>query len=928
MLAEMKRGETRSLNGNWMFLYTPDFSDTLPSKKTWNDADKMMVPGYWDDHIDAPKSEGIWKGCTHNPDYRPLVYPMSQGVDATLPYIVGCGWYRCELGRVEADGYTLLIESVMTEVKVWLNGKLLAHQKGYGIPLQVELAPALKQNQNELVIAVSNLWQGWMGCSTRGFKGYSGGITGAVTVHRHAAHYINSFHVFSADNKTAVLKAEIISETEKVQFQWRILKDTKEMPLLYGRGSFVEPSIEIIFATEKLKKWSDIAPELYWVEVSLYQSGELLDMQCRRVGFRKLESRKRRLFLNGAPVYLRGATEHCYFPLTCTPPQEKAVYLENIHKIQRLGFNWLRFHTWLPNEAYLSAADEAGMMIQLEAPKGVSTNCWEKIVTFYRRHPSVVIFCGGNEDLLDEMKIEQMEHVAELVHRKAPDILFSPMEALRGIEYGWEDEDLGTPILQTPFQHNPDRLEKLKSFSDVLEPFAWGNLSYNAGCGDWKEVDMRLSIYERPCLTHEMGIYGGYLDTRLWEHYAGTRIGTSLMQGCRKYLEEKGVLAMADTYYQNSCKRLALLHKHNIEMARKCETLCGYDFLGAIDYHWHRSGYTSGMMNEFYELKPGTSGEEVQRYNAPDVLLLDIGKKRNFFCNELLMCTVYVSVFGEHAIQGGRLTWQLEDEKNAIFGAGIIEDISAPRGEISVLTNWEYRLPELEAPNRMRLSFQLEHTNGTLENEWDIWVFPNRKFETASVTVVDCWSEALWECLHNGGRVLITNAHDFDSLPTTFQPMSAGRTEGQFSDVLHPHSVWEEFPQEGYCDWQFFELLQNGNAVVFENKNIPFAPILEIVSSHKQVVRQAAMFEYRIGNGVLFVCGLNLNKSDPAARWLMRCMIHYLEKEDICPIYSISEEQLQNLFSNGKNEVKHFVSDEAFDIGAQLENIRQNEVIP
>ena len=88
------------------------------------------------------------------------------------------------------------------------------------------------------------------------------------------------------------------------------------------------------------------------------------------------------------------------------------------------------------------------------------------------------------------------------------------------------------------------------------------------------------------------------------------------------------------------------------------------------------------------------------------------------------------------------------------------------------------------------------------------------------------------------------------------------------------------------------------------------------------------MFEYRIGNGVLFVCGLNLNKSDPAARWLMRCMIHYLEKEDICPIYSISEEQLQNLFSNGKNEVKHFVSDEAFDIGAQLENIRQNEVIP
>ena len=52
--------------------------------------------------------------------------------------------------------------------------------------------------------------------------------------------------------------------------------------------------------------------------------------------------------------------------------------------------------------------------------------------------------------------------------------------------------------------------------------------------------------------------------------------------------------------------------------------------LGDIDHHWHTFGYRAGMMNEFYEMKPGETAENVRRYNGESVLLTDLGTERCF----------------------------------------------------------------------------------------------------------------------------------------------------------------------------------------------------------------------------------------------------------------------------------------------------------
>lgn len=74
-----------------------------------------------------------------------------------------------------------------------------------------------------------------------------------------------------------------------------------------------------------------------------------------------------------------------------------------------------------------------------------------------------------------------------------------------------------------------------------------------------------------------------------------------------------------------------------------------------------------------------------------------------------------------------------------------------------------------------------------------------------------------------------------------------------------------------------------------------FDPIIEVVSTHKYVIRQAAMFEFRVGKGKLFVCSLHFKKEDPAAQWLLEQILTYLSGDEFEPEDRIDETDLLKL---------------------------------
>ena len=105
-------------------------------------------------------------------------------------------------------------------------------------------------------------------------------------------------------------------------------------------------------------------------------------------------------------------------------------------------------------------------------------------------------------------------------------------------------------------------------------------------------------------------------------------------------LKEKGLLDRADTYFVNSCEWMWRIRKHCFEKLRAADRVAGYDFLGDINTHWHTFGYSVGMMDEFYRLKPGETVENALRYNSAAVVLSDLGSDFNV--------TAFGSLFGNH----------------------------------------------------------------------------------------------------------------------------------------------------------------------------------------------------------------------------------------------------------------------------------------
>jgi hypothetical protein len=218
---------------------------------------------------------------------------------------------------------------------------------------------------------------------------------------------------------------------------------------------------------------------------------------------------------------------------------------------------------------------------------------------------------------------------------------------------------------------------------------------------------------------------------------------------------------------------------------------------------------------------------------------------------------------------------------------------------------------------RLHITAKLLDSNYDLENRWAIWVFPQMDFLNLKFSMEDKTSTRLkgvkaktagrsLDAVHvtstlspetvgfmkTGGRMLLLGPGPFQNSPMSFQAAAAGRVIGNHATIISSHPVFADFPHDGYCDWQFYNLLSNSAAVVFEDAAIPFDPILEVASSYKLIKKQAAVFELAVGDGALLVCSLNVTDDDPAARHLLANLIKYASSDAFAPKNAVNPQVL------------------------------------
>ncbi len=879
-----------SLNGAWEMSYNEAVYTGTDNPWEKGSIVENAIPGYWEDMTDAFAQTSFFRNLKINPEYGIQRYPICTDVpDMALPNVMGNFLYRRIFTYDGGTADTLHFGGVQNTVSAWINGVYLGRHAGYCTPFEMAIpAGVLKQGENEIVLSVSNLpmagFDGFpiFGLTNRAVNLYTGGVFGDVSLRTYQCPVRDVAVCISEDCQWANVYVQM---AEAAAFRWKVLDGDHLICEGEAAGDFA-------LETALMQRWTPENPKCYTLQITC---GEAVINQT--FGVRRLTADGAHLKLNGDPVYLRGVCEHCYFPETVHPVSDITFYRNVIRTIKNLGFNFIRFHTFVPAEEYMLAADELGIMLEVESPNNTTVEQMEEIVRFCRKHPSVVMYSCGNEMPFTNSFIEHLNQCADVVHENC-DSLFSPLSALGRLEYNFAPEQ--TPVLKKePFEHDPVLFERVGKFADVYNTFTNCHNSYESLKVNPEEVDSWNDVYGKPRLSHEIGIHGTYTDLSLKKRYEGTRVGaTDMFDSLERHLKDKGLYHKAPLYFKNSCQWQRLLRKHTFESVRKSQYLAGYDYLGPIDTHWHTFGYDVGMMNEFYEMKPGETVRNVRMYNSETVLLADLNTEVNFTFGEELRVGISVSHYGKALLQGAQLNVRLTmDEKLLYHYSGQVQDIAA--GSVCKLHDMILKLPEAKKPGALKLYVTLDCGDVYAENEWQMYAFPKMDVAVGEDLIVsqDMSLEMLTDALEQGRNVLLLGAEPFVNMPTTFQIALAGRASGNLATVISDHPAIADMPHDGYCGWQFCRLLEEGRAVCFEDRRIPFDPIIEVVSTHKNAIPQAALFEFSALNGRALVCSFHFDDTDPAAVWLKNQLIRYAQSDNFAPKHDLTKAQLEILAS-------------------------------
>lgn len=886
----MKKDFTLLLSGDWSMKYLSKERYTDKAEPSMDGAFfvNRAVPAYFEDMKDIFTAAGIESDIAVNPLYEVQTYPQTGYVnDMALPNYLGTFGYKREFSIDEISQDTeLYFGGIQNTVSVWLNGTYIGIHEGYSAEFSMEIpVGVLKPGTNSITLAVANhRLEGYegrpiSGLTSRAACECSGGIYGDIELRSYFGGVRDVWVYTDASLSSFTVN---FSATEQKERTLTVLDGKTELT----RVKIPAGSSEISVSAEGYELWSPNNPKLYTATISDSDGNS----HSHSFGIRRLTAKGFRLYLNGEPYFFRGFCEHCYHPITVHPTRDVNYYKKVIKTAKTLGFNSIRFHTYVPPVEYMEAADELGILIEVETPNNTTYNEWLEIIDMARKHTSVVMYSSGNEMTIDENYIAHLKKVADYLHTSS-DSLFSPMSAMRGVEYF----SYGDCQVDEPFPHNPKRLAALSEFCDAYNSYSLGLTSYTSASGDRHTLDKRNAIYEKPLLSHEICIHGTYCDLTLKDRYLGSRIGeTQIFSSVEEHLKDVGILDRTPIYYENSVKWQKELRKSCFELVRLSDTFAGYDFLGDIDTHWHTFGYCVGMMNEFYELKPGVTVENVRKYNSDAVLLCDLGKSVNYRTGEEINLPILISNYGKKIIDA-TLKISLFDGACEIFEKEI-PIFAVDSGKITELYRLQLKLPNYDAPAKIKLSTALSKDDLIIRNEWDIYAVPTPsatdKHAFDFTEASEMTKEELCDKLLRGERVLIFGAKPFQYEGTDYQISLAGRTNGHLATVIREHPITNKIAHDGFLSLQFKALLTGGRAAVLDSDTAPYDPIIEIATSYKNAHKEALLFEYSVGEGKLLVCGLNFTDSDPLADWLRSEIRRYVGSEDFMPESAITATEL------------------------------------
>ncbi|MCU4802673.1 beta-galactosidase [Halobacteria archaeon HArc-gm2] len=387
---EQPRVTTR-LDGEWSFLTDPD-----------DDGEERGLPD--------PDAE--WPT-----DAETVTVPHAWQEDETYREYTGTAWYRTTVeydDHRDGDRAFLRFGAVDYEATVYVEGEQVGTNRDGYLPFEVEVTDAISAGENAVVVEVTdpeNLDEIPHGKQGEPWYTRSSGIWQSVTFESRPETFVADVKATpDLDDDSVVLDVAVDGPTDGVEAAVTILRDgdavaTADVAVENGEA-------ECTIALDDPAYWTPEDPNLYDVAVELRSDddegdGTVVDRYEDYFGMRSVSVDSDRLYLNGEPLYVRGALDQAYYPDTLYRPFEEDLFEYEIRKAKELGFNMLRKHIKPAHPNFVEAADRLGILVWEEPanPDLYTDRSKEEVRDQIRglidrdyNSPSVVIWSLYNEE--------------------------------------------------------------------------------------------------------------------------------------------------------------------------------------------------------------------------------------------------------------------------------------------------------------------------------------------------------------------------------------------------------------------------------------------------------------------------------------------------------------------------------------------------
>jgi len=835
------------------------------------------------------------------------------GLTRKFSYI-GPAWYRrtIEIPKEwEGKRITLFLERVIWESKLWLDGKEIGTQNSLSTPHEFDLSSATPGKHN-LLLRIDNRQQFDVGRAhayIEDTQSIWNGVVGKIELRATPSVWIDQVHLIPDPNKPSV-EIRIGNRTGKIGSGNLLLRvssgnnsSEKSIPVTWeAQGGTIKHPLDF---AGSLSVWSEFHPNLHQLSLTL-QSENDQDTREMSFGLRKIARSGMSITLNDLPVFFRGTHEGCSFPLTGYPPMDVEGWRRIFKILKQWGLNHMRFHSYCPPEACFIAADEEGIYLQPELPlwtgkldaagdeKRVTWVREEarRVIETYRNHPSMVLFCLGNE-LQGQFKF--LQNLLGDLKKTDPSRLYT-MTSNRL----W--------ILDAPAKLGEPNMPPL--LDDFLVERAFWNKKEKDGMRGQTffaespntliDFSQTLKRSPLPLLTHEIGQWNAFPNLAEIPKYTGVLRPINL-EAIRDDLKKNGLLSQAADFTRASGKFCAELYKQELELALRSTPLSGYQLLDLHDYPGQGTAHV-GLVDSFWDPKGFADPAPFREACSPIVPLLRL-PKRVYTSDETLSAKLEFVNFLEKLIANVSPQWEIKTSDGKLIGEGKLGPLNLPLGAAIPIGTLTASLSSITRPTEATI--RVSAPEACAMNSWKIWIVPtNPKLDSPKVLLTSSFAEAQTN-LAKGGTVLflpiqgsIRKRQDTSFLPAFWSPVYFTNQAGTMGLLIqNNHPALADFPTEEYCNWQWWSLLTPcaGSVVLDQVKHIQ--PIVQTIDAFSRNQKLGLIFEAKVGSGRLLVCSANLSgDTDPMRLQMRASLVRYLSGPTPANLAKISESELSALF--------------------------------